>query len=151
MERIRIRLLGGHIGYVPKHLYEEVEHFNEWLKNEVYETFHLQLLCTEDLERLEQRVIEEDYENIADWIRECLRNRKHRRQLVSTDALAGDIQRQELILSEAKKWRTFIAKHPNYETLEQDYHQLQKEHHDLKQKLQQLHYFFNTLIKEDLG
>ena len=79
-EQIKIRMFGEHLCYLNYDVVREFQgkysivNLNSWIKEESYKEFNLLLTTKDDLEDLRLILQEHYYENIADWLREKIRN-----------------------------------------------------------------------------
>lgn len=77
--RIRIRLYGQHLGYIGDSLYSNflricnVLDYSSWVKKKAYEELNIYITDKESIEKLKNIVISNYYEDIADWLREKMR------------------------------------------------------------------------------
>lgn len=79
-EQIKIRMFGEHLCYLNYDVVREfqseysVVNLNSWIKEESYKDFGILLTNKDDLDELKEKLQEYYYENIADWLREKIRN-----------------------------------------------------------------------------
>ena len=78
-KRIRIRLYGEHLGYISYDLYDSflricnIIDYSSWVKKISYDNFEIYIAGKESINELKNRVIANYYEDIADWLKEKMR------------------------------------------------------------------------------
>lgn len=78
-KRIRVRLYGQHLAYIGYDLYLNFTHickvidYSSWLKERAYKDFNLYVTNDISIDKLKEVVKENYFEDIADWLREKMR------------------------------------------------------------------------------
>lgn len=78
-KKIRIRLYGQHLGYVSSDLYDyflkscNILDYSSWVKRKTYEEFNFYIEGKESISKLKEIILENHYEDVADWLREKMR------------------------------------------------------------------------------
>lgn len=78
-KNIRIRLYGQHLGYIGYDLYDKflricsVIDYSSWMKETAYKDFDFYITGKDSIDVLREKVVENYYEDIADWLREKMR------------------------------------------------------------------------------
>lgn len=77
--KIRIRLYGQHLGYINNNLYAyflrncNVLDYSSWIKKKTHAEFNLYIDSKESIDKLKEIVLRNHYEDVADWLREKMR------------------------------------------------------------------------------
>ena len=78
-KRVRIRLYGQHLAYLGCDLYNtflrtcKVINYSSWIKERANIDFDLYIINEESIEKLKEKVTENYFEDISDWLREKMR------------------------------------------------------------------------------
>lgn len=78
-KRIRIRLYGQHLAYIGIELYDKflrnckVLDYSAWVKEKSYTEYGILITDEDSINRLKEKVVEDDFEDVADWLRENMR------------------------------------------------------------------------------
>ena len=78
-EKVKIRLLKMHIAYIEKRMIDEfkekcnIEDFNKWFEEQIYKDFYMDIKSNEDIRTFTIMLRKRYYENIAEWIKEKIR------------------------------------------------------------------------------
>ena len=79
-EKVKIRLLKMHIAYIEKRILDEfqkkcnVSDFNKWFEEQIYKDFCMEIKTNSDISTFTLMLRKRYYENIAEWIKEKVRN-----------------------------------------------------------------------------
>lgn len=78
-DRLRIRLFGQHLAYISKNLYYKflrecnILDYSVWIKELAYKEYRIKLKDEDTINLLKGKVVDNDYEDIGDWLREKMR------------------------------------------------------------------------------
>lgn len=78
-KKIRIRLYGQHLAYIGYDLYHNFTHickvldYSSWIKKRANIDFNLMITSDKSIDELKIAVNENYFEDIADWLREKMR------------------------------------------------------------------------------
>lgn len=78
-EKVKIRLLKMHIAYIEKRMIDEftekcnIKDFNKWFEEQIYKDFYMDIKSHEDIRTFTIMLRKRYYENIAEWIKEKIR------------------------------------------------------------------------------
>ena len=79
-EKVKVRLLKMHVAYIEKRILDEftekynISDFNLWLKTELEKEFDIVIKNKFDIDTLTLILRKRYYENIAEWMKEKIRN-----------------------------------------------------------------------------
>lgn len=80
LDKIKIKMFGKHLCNIKKTLMRDfdttcrVVNFSSWIRSQAFRDFKLNLSNTDDLIEFNEILEDNHYENIADWLRETMRN-----------------------------------------------------------------------------
>lgn len=86
-EKVKIRLLKMHIAYIEKRILDEfqekcgVEDFNKWFEEQIEKDFYMDIKTNNDIQTLTIMVRRRYYENIAEWIKDKVRQELQKAQV----------------------------------------------------------------------
>lgn len=77
--KIKIRMYSTHLAYIDSKMLRDFEincniiNVHSWIKEKAYEDFNIYLNSPKDIEEFKCKLLDNYYENIADWMKEKIR------------------------------------------------------------------------------
>ena len=79
--KVKVKIKQVHFAYIDSHLmnefniYGQVVNLTSFILESFYEQFHFRIIDKSDIERVDEIVKENFYQDKAEWLREIMRNR----------------------------------------------------------------------------